>query len=694
MQSSKKSKRRERGSPCQFRRRRIRPERATMPPMPHDEKLDPYDLTRAPTLPPLPGRPDRDTMLSAGPDATAGGLDTEDLPVDVAFHGRYRVAARLGEGGMGVVHLVRDARIGREVAMKVAREAQPGSSGGQRPRFLREARVQGQLEHPAIVPVYDLGRDPQGAVYFTMKRVHGLTIEEILDGLRAGEPAVAAYSRRKLLTAFGSVCLAVDYAHSRGVLHRDLKPGNVMLGDFGEVYLLDWGLAKLVGAAEERAPDAHEIDAAAAVAAAAVSAGGEARTESGAVMGTPGYMAPEQAMGAADLDARADVYALGAMLFELLTLQRLHPADSTHAQLVSTLRGVEARPSLRAPEREVPPELEALLVQATALRPEDRTPSARALSEAIERFLDGDRDLALRRELASVHARTAGEAAERVKDGSAGFDEHGRAMREVGRAIALDPGNREALRTLALLLTEPPRAIPDEVRREMDASARVNERVAGRLASVAYFGWVAFVPLLFAMGIRNMTWAVTIGVLWTVASVASLVDASKPRRAHVPWVPFVASSLAIAGTTGMFGAMFYLPTIAAANGLSFLSSGRRSLRVAVIAGSCLTMLLPFALELAGVLPPAYAFSGGAMTVLPRIASLPRLPTLVTLATGNLMFILVPGVFMGRARHALQLAEERLRLQAWQLRHLVPDEAQETRAAVLPPARPHCPIRAT
>ncbi len=160
-----------------------------------------------------------------------------------SFETRYQPGELLGEGGMGEVRLARDARIGREVAVKTMRR-EIGARGES--RFLREARVQGQLEHPAIVPVYDLGVTRDGETYFTMKRVRGRSLDSILEALAAGElDTVAEFTRRRLLTAFSQVCLAVEFAHARGVLHRDLKPANIMIGDFGEVYVLDWGLAKV-----------------------------------------------------------------------------------------------------------------------------------------------------------------------------------------------------------------------------------------------------------------------------------------------------------------------------------------------------------------------------------------------------------------------------------------------------------------
>src|SRR5580693_3901671 len=252
------------------------------------------------------------------PSGEATPASHPDAPEDDRALGlRYSLGDKLGEGGMGVVHACRDRRIGRDVALKMVR-AEHAARGDLVARFLREACVQGQLEHPAIVPVYDLGRDPEGNVYFTMKRVRGATFEQIFAALRDDdEYALRQFSRRKLLTAFASICQALHFAHARGVIHRDLKPGNVMLGDFGEVYLLDWGLAKLQSGMEPPAL-------------ATGTAAGGGRSVHGATMGTPGYMPPEQVRGE-PVDARSDVYALGALLFELLALEPLHPGSPREA---------------------------------------------------------------------------------------------------------------------------------------------------------------------------------------------------------------------------------------------------------------------------------------------------------------------------------------------------------------------------
>src|SRR4051812_12695278 len=189
---------------------------------------------------------------------------------------RYKILSRLGKGGMGEVMSVRDTNIGREVALKRIRKADP--SDRTIDRFLREASIQGRLEHPAIVPLYDLGRDASGQPFFTMKKLTGTTLSKLLD---ANTPDVTL---QRLLRAFAEVCLAVEFAHVRGIVHRDLKPDNIVLGDYGEVYVLDWGVAKVIGEADEFADVASGS-----------SEDNEAlATLPGMQVGTPGYMAPEQ----------------------------------------------------------------------------------------------------------------------------------------------------------------------------------------------------------------------------------------------------------------------------------------------------------------------------------------------------------------------------------------------------------------
>ena len=593
------------------------------------------------------------------------------------FDQRYEARSVLGEGGMGEVRLTRDRLIGRDVALKVMR---PGVAVHQdlRERFVREARVQGQLEHPAIVPVYDLGVDPDGNVFFTMKRVRGKTLDAVIDALASGDPEAARrYSRRKLLTAFSSVCLAVDFAHAHGVLHRDLKPGNIILGDFGEVYVLDWGLAKLAGSAEDVGITPIEL-----------AADGAAPTLVGALVGTPGYMAPEQARGDVErVDVFADVYALGAILFEILALEPLHPLASTEAAIVSTLRGVDARPSART-LGEYPPELEAICVRATASDPLARFGGARELSNAIERFLDGDRNLALRRDLAASHVA----AAQAALAAGARTD----ALREVGSALALDPRNAEALGTMARLLSEVPAEVPREAQAELDAAAGSARRQAARSGAMRFVFWNAFVPVATWMGLRDLGASAAV-IATAVTCGAFALWLARRRRVELRHglVLLGLSSLVIAMMSAVFGPFILVPGQAATNTMFFaMSADKRQRRVVILAG-VLAVLAPFALEALGILPRSTLFTGGQIHVLPRATELPELQTTVFLLLTSAAMVVIPALMIGRMRDALAAAEQRLVLQAWNLRQIVPHEARGTLGEPLSLRRVNAaPVRAS
>jgi eukaryotic-like serine/threonine-protein kinase len=591
---------------------------------------------------------------------------------DDALAVRYLLGDKLGEGGMGIVHACRDRRIGRDVALKTVR-AEQASRTDLVARFLREACVQGQLEHPAIVPVYDLGRDPEGNVYFTMKRLRGATFEQIFAALREGDVhAARQFSRRKLLTAFASVCQALHFAHARGVIHRDLKPGNVMLGDFGEVYLLDWGLAKLQSAPELAAlPGPTGTDAPG------------ARSVHGAAMGTPGYMPPEQVRGD-PVDARSDVYALGALLFELLALEPLHPQSPREVAFASTLFGPDARPSVRAPRLDLPPELDAVCVRATALDPRDRFASAREVVEAIERFLDGDRDLQIRRERAAEHARFASEHAELALAAGPGATEaRGRALRDAGRAIALDPSNSEAVGTLIRLLTEPPRVVPPEALAELDRERLQNLGTGDRIAIGGFLGWFVLAPLALLMGIRSWPEAMLSTGAWMIAAAIPYFagrQVSRPHgKANLPML--LSGAFAIASTSVLFGPYFFLPGFALIFGMMFvLVPPDRSRRGAVVVASLLTIALPAFLARTGVIPEPYELGGDRIVIHAGMLHFPPLATELFLLVSSLSAVVTACLMTARVHDALAQAQQRLHIQAWQLRQMLPRAARAAAVA--------------
>jgi serine/threonine protein kinase len=285
--------------------------------------------------------------VSGLPDAVVARLrdlvERPELPTT-----RYEILERIGEGGMGIVYLARDHELGREVALKVLRTPDP--SPDERERILREARILASLEHPGIAPVHDVGVLPDGRVFYVMKRVRGERLDSFARGAR---------SRAELLRVFRQVCDAVAFAHAAGVIHRDLKPQNVMLGAFGEVLVLDWGVAKLRG--QPAGP----------ISMSGVCAAAE-DTATGAVMGTPGYMAPEQLTGrSAAVDERTDVFGLGGILCFLLT------GDHPPAGLPEGGRWSA-----------VPAPLRAICERARATAPELRYPSASELAADVANYLD------------------------------------------------------------------------------------------------------------------------------------------------------------------------------------------------------------------------------------------------------------------------------------------------------------------
>ncbi|MGE5716899.1 MAG: protein kinase domain-containing protein [Acidobacteriota bacterium] len=309
-------------------------------------------------------------------------LAATDAPRDASGVVRYEIEGLIGEGGMGSVFLARDPSLGREVALKVAK----GEDPSRRARFLDEMRILGQLEHPNVVPLHALvvlDRAP----FCTMRYVRGRTLADVLGDLRMGDvETISRYSTTRLVQVLLQVTQAIDFAHSRGVLHRDLKPANVMLGEHGEVQVLDWGLAKVMDRGEGT-----------------VLASGTDHTRVDEVVGTPGYMSPEQA-ASSPVDERSDVWALGVMMYEILTLQRPFSGANPIATLAGVLRDDPKPPRERAPGREIPVALERTCLRALAKSPDARHASVRELQDEIQAWLEAEADKVKRQENAGLLA--------------------------------------------------------------------------------------------------------------------------------------------------------------------------------------------------------------------------------------------------------------------------------------------------
>lgn len=277
---------------------------------------------------------------------------------------RYRLLERVARGGMGVVYAAEDEKLERRVALKVLDV--PGSERELANRLVREARVLAQLEHPGIVPVHDVGTLPDGRVFYTMKFVEGQRVDKFIESVTSIPDRLRLFLR---------ICDAVAFAHARGVLHRDLKPANIMVGSFGEVLVLDWGLAKILRTTRGPSPRASSADPEATLF--ETPARDSPRKDSidtsvvtghGTVLGTPGYMSPEQARGEVEhLDARSDIFSLGALLRFLLTGNSAGP------------------PSAKGLEKS----LDAICGKAEAPMPADRYPTVLELARDVSRYLDG-----------------------------------------------------------------------------------------------------------------------------------------------------------------------------------------------------------------------------------------------------------------------------------------------------------------
>ncbi|MCA8975641.1 MAG: serine/threonine protein kinase [Planctomycetes bacterium] len=309
---------------------------------------------------------------------------------------RFVSEGSVASGGQGNITALHDRQLERRVAMKTML----ASNGGQMTlldsqrlaRFLEEAQVTSQLDHPGVVPVHELGLDHAGHVYFTMRLVRGRAADEVFADIHAGR---GDWTLMRGLEVILKVCDTMAYAHAKGVLHRDLKPRNIMVGRFGEVYVVDWGLAKLIDRADHhdapdrppeqatiRADSARRRDGEGGVENPVVTMGGQR-------LGTPSYMPPEQARGE-PVDGRADVYAIGAMMYELVTGRAPYTVPGVRADAYRIVERVIAEPPqpIAAIRRDVPPELVAIIDKAMARRREDRHADPSALAADLRAYLD------------------------------------------------------------------------------------------------------------------------------------------------------------------------------------------------------------------------------------------------------------------------------------------------------------------
>jgi serine/threonine-protein kinase len=311
----------------------------------------------------------------------------------LAGFGRYKDPRRLGAGGMGEVFLVREETLNRFVALKAVLPKLASKSAGVK-RFLREAQITAQLQHPGVVPVYELGQLSDGRPYFTMKEIKGRTLSQLVKSVHAAShneqwtPDENGWTLRRLVEVFHRACETLAYAHHRNVVHRDIKPNNIMVGDFGEVLVLDWGLAKLLGGDQGNGGLSDDES---------IHLTESHDTRAGAVAGTPAYMAPEQARGEMDsIRPATDVHALGAVLYEIL---RNHPpfslSEATTHVATDTPHVAKARPVLDfSGALPIPAELQLICARALEFEVKDRYIDAGVLAAEVSAWLEGAKNLA------------------------------------------------------------------------------------------------------------------------------------------------------------------------------------------------------------------------------------------------------------------------------------------------------------
>jgi serine/threonine-protein kinase len=597
--------------------------------------------------------------------------EPDGLGAEGAVIGRYRVTGSIGQGAMGVVLRGHDPVLDREVAIKMSRDLdgtdeqlegmlheahtfaridrvtardsrlgrevaanRPLSttpSGDAAARFLREARIQARLDHPSIVPVYELGTDADGTPYFTMKRLVGVTLEK-----RLSHPAT---DTRTLLNAFVAVCAAIDLAHARGVVHRDLKPENIVLGDYREVYVLDWGVARVLDELDTTAATAPDDDA--------------MRTQTGTLIGTPRYMAPEQARGEA-VGPPADVFALGAILFEILAGKPLRARDLTVAG---------TSPAQARPDRAIAPELDAACCAALADAASDR-PSVHELGERVQRYLDGDRDHERRRALSAELLAQAAATAPRAEQ-----------MQLAGRALALDPESREAAALVTRLVLEPPAEIPPEVARSLEAREVEYTARSSRMA----FGMIVvtfLVGVLFLLwtGVIDVPVVVELSLLIALLLVVTWVQTrSAIAGCRVNVYPSLICTMMVTATASRFSSSFlFVPLVVTSVTATVITQPQMLRRPVVTIAICMMgFVAPVVLEALGVLKTTWHVDQDQVVLRSTVIHFGGVASEVFLIASSVFCIVVAGVSSWGLAKARRDAVHQLELQSWRLMQLVP-----------------------
>jgi serine/threonine-protein kinase len=583
-------------------------------------------------------QPSGDPPLTINDTVAAAGSARGPISLPVAG---YEVGGRIGHGGMGEVVSAWDRRIGRDVAIKRMRGDAPSEAAIA--RFLREARIQARLDHPAIVPVHELGIDADGCPYFTMRRLSGVTLAQRLAERAPVKP---------MLRAFVDICFAIQFAHERRYVHRDLKPANIMLGEYAEVYVLDWGIARVVadkGRASTEPGDIESLD---------------TSTRAGDILGTPGYMAPEQVQNL-DVGRAADVYSLGAILFEILAGEALHPSGLP--ALSATLTSPQQSPAQRARGRDIAPELDAACVAALAADPAAR-PTARELADRVQSYLDGDRDVEHRRTLARAELERAREA---ISSGDP--ERRTGAMHDAGRALALDPESRDAARLVTQLIVEPPPVMPARLVAALgDEDRRLSTHRLG--ASMrALFATCSLVVLVPFMPIRDYTTLlVTIGCL--VISAVGMAYARTRTPLH-PWATAIVGLVLAFAFSRVIGPFVLTPVAIAAAMLTMSANEWLNARPSILYGWLLAATLgPLVAEWLGWFRTTWHMVDGGVTSISAIFTglEPTDPLMLVIAN---VFMLATTTFysVSANRRAIE-ARRKLFVQAWHLQHLLPASA--------------------